>query len=57
MELRDINEFTHGTIRFGGVKLNGPFKANSFHHQFGEFPDSQFFACAHIDVTVADLTQ
>ena len=57
VEFRDINEFTHGAIRFTGIKHHLALKVYSLHHQFRQFPDSEFLAGTDVDVAVADLTK
>ena len=55
VELRHIDEFAHGAVRFAGIKLHRSLKAFGLDDQFGEFTDGQFLARSHLDVAVAYL--
>ena len=57
VELRYINKLSHCAIWFVGIKEDFTLEANGLNYQFGKFVDGEFFACAHVNVAVADLTK
>ena len=57
VQLRDVDEFSHRSIRLGGIKLYGTLEAYGLDNELGEFMYGEFLACADIDMAVADLTE
>ena len=57
VELIHTDEFVRGTIRLAGIKLNFVIEANCLTYKFGKLADGKFFACAHVDVAVANFAE
>ena len=57
MQFAHIDELAHGAIGLAGIEGDFALEAYGLDHQLAEFADGEFLACAHINVTVADLAQ
>ena len=56
MQFLHIDEFTHGSIRFRGIKFHLTLKSDSLNHKFREFTDCQFLTCTYIDMAISYFT-
>lgn len=57
VEFAYVDEFAHGAVRFGYVKLDCAGIAYRLGYQLRKLPDGEFLACPDIDVTVADFAE
>ena len=52
MQFAYVDEFSHGAVRFAGVKLNRSFEAYGFGYEMRELAYGKFLARTNIDVAV-----
>ena len=57
MQFAYVYQLAGSAIWLRCVKLHNSLEIHGFRNQLGKFPDSEFFACAHINVAVAYLAK